>query len=352
MERKELSENLQWCLCNPTPNEVWPMTTIVYGPCGSGKRTAVRNILKDQEAVIHLKLQHFEDDPRKEIVNSILRQVSPSSLCKPSLKDDYEKCRALESALESMRNKNPRVVPTFFIEAPFYGHDCVLELLQLLTQWVNKRRLVNAVVVLSPDNEIGDALVHHDMRAHVVKIDHLTMDETKDYLLGICKQKELTGSQEEREQLAKELAPIIGNRLWDLQDLANVIPKGGTLHDLKMLTHKQAEDLERIFENALWWNLAFFMKNDVKIDEFNMVLQKLLTDKGAHLYEFLKFYNYHKEKSNKRSHQKIWDEIADERANCEGVLSCVFYVDPTSLKVTVRNPFTRKALEKRLKKMP
>ena len=280
VERKEVNEYLRSCLHEPTSMPWW--TTIIYGPCGSGKTAAVRNVLKDQEAVIHVALG-LGGDPRKEIVDSILWEVSPSSLSSPALKHDNERRWALESALKGMRNKNPRIVPTLFIEVygRSYGHDGVLELLNLLKRWVHKEGLINAVVVLSPANETGKALLH-DMRAFVVKIDHLTMDETKDYLLGICKQKELTGSQEEREQLAKELAPIIGNRLWDLQNLAYDVPKRGTLHDLKTLAHKHAKDLEWEFECALWSCLASFVQND----EFKM-LQKLLTsNKGAYLYEF------------------------------------------------------------------
>ena len=90
---------------------------IIYGPCGSGKRTAVRNILEDQEAVVHVQLLQFRaEDPWEEIVNGILEQVSPSSLHKPALKNYIEKRCVLESALESIRDNNPRVVPTLFIE--------------------------------------------------------------------------------------------------------------------------------------------------------------------------------------------------------------------------------------------
>ena len=236
VERRELNEHLRSCLHKLTSMPWW--TEIIYGPCGSGKTAAVRNILKDQEAVIHVALG-FGDDPRKEIVDSILWQVSPSSLSSPALNHDNKRRWALESALKSMQNKNPRIVPTLFIEVygRSYGHDGVVEILNLLKRWVHKEGLVSAVVVLSPANEIGEAL-WRDVRATVVKIGHLTMDETKDYLLAICKRKELTGNQEEREQVAKELAPIIGNRLWDLQNLAHDVPKGGTLHDLKTLAYK------------------------------------------------------------------------------------------------------------------
>ena len=76
-------------------------------------------------------------------------------------------------------------------------------------------------MLLSPEHNIGDALVcHNNMRTRVATIDHLTMDETEDYLiLGICKRKELAGSHEEREKMAKELAPVINNSLWDLEHL-------------------------------------------------------------------------------------------------------------------------------------
>jgi len=54
IERKELNEYLRRWLCKPTPDEeLW---TIVYGPCGAGKTDAVRNVLKDQEAVIPASL--------------------------------------------------------------------------------------------------------------------------------------------------------------------------------------------------------------------------------------------------------------------------------------------------------
>lgn len=184
VERRELNEYLRSCLCKPTSMPWW--TTIVYGPCGSGKTAAVRNVLKDQEAVIHVALG-FGDDPRKEIVDSILWQVSPSSLSSPALNHDNKRQWALESALKSMQNKNPRIVPTLFIEVcgRSYGLDGVMGLLNLLRKWIHEEALVSAVV-LSPANEIGEAL-RHDVRTTVVKIGHLTMDEIKDYLLAICK---------------------------------------------------------------------------------------------------------------------------------------------------------------------
>ena len=157
-------------------------------------------------------------------------------------------------------------------------------------------------MLLSPDNSIGDALVcHSDMRTHVVTIDHLNMDEAEDCLLGICKQKESAGSHEEREKIAKELAPVIDNRLWDLEHLANT---------------------------------------------FNVVLKKLLTNKGAYLTEFLEFYqNEDQSKTHAQSHNKSCNRIV----KCEEILSCVFYVHPRELTATVWNSFMRKALKGHLK---
>ena len=131
------------------------------------------------------------------------QQHPQASECKLTImKRDNKRHWALESALKSMQNKNPRIVPTLFIEVcgRSYGLDGVMGLLNLLRKWIHEEALVSAVV-LSPANEIGEALLH-DMRAYIVKVDHLTVNETKDYLLSIyAKRKELTRSREEREQL-------------------------------------------------------------------------------------------------------------------------------------------------------
>ena len=339
IERKELDEYLRRRLCKPTP---W--TRVVYGPCGAGKTDAVRNVLKDQEAVIPVAL-HVSDlqkehvtwsDLRKEIedkiVKSILLEVSPSLL--HSLQDN-ERHWVLESVLQSMKDKNPRVVPTLLIEVYGSSYGGVLELLYFLKQWVHRRSLVNAIVVLSPANEIGDALMR-DVRASVVKIDHLTMNETKDYLLGICKHEELNGNQQEKEQLAKELAPIIGNRLLDLRNLANDVREleGGTLDDLKTLVHKQAENLEREYEWKLHYCLSYFKQSD----KFKKMLHKLLRNESVGLFEFREFYKKDSEKCNGQN----------EKAKLSRLLSHVFYVGTNPPMVTIDSSFTRKALEKHL----
>ena len=339
IERKELDEYLRRRLCKPTP---W--TRVVYGPCGAGKTDAVRNVLKDQEAVIPVAL-HVSDlqkehvtwsDLRKEIedkiVKSILLEVSPN--LSHSLQDN-ERCWVLKSVLQSMKDKNPRVVPTLLIEVYGSSYGGVLELLYFLKQWVHRRSLVNAIVVLSPANEIGDALMR-DVRASVVKIDHLTMDETKDYLLGICKHEELNGNQQEKEQLAKELAPIIGNRLLDLRNLANDVREleGGTLDDLKTRVHKQAENLEREYEWKLHYCLSYFKQSD----KFKKMLHKLLRNESVGLFEFREFYKKDSEKCNGQN----------EKAKLSRLLSHVFYVDIEMSMVTIDSSFTRKALEKHL----
>ena len=343
IERKELDEYLRRRLRKPTPDEkLW--TTVVYGPCGAGKTDAVRNVLKDQEAVIPVAL-HVSDlqkehvtwsDLRKEIedkiADSILLEVSPN--LSHSLQDN-ERRWVLESVLQSMKDKNPRVVPTLLIEVYGSSYGGVLELLKFLKWWVHRLGLVNAIVVLSPANEIGDALMR-DVRANVVKIDHLTMDETKDYLLGICKHEELNGNQQEKEQLAKELAPIIGNRLLDLRNLANDVREleGGTLDDLKMLVHKQAENLEREYEWKLHYCLSYFKQSD----KFKKMLHKLLRNESAGLFEFHEFYKKDSGKCNDQN----------EDAKLSRLLSHVFYVDIEMSMVTIDSSFTRKALEKHL----
>jgi len=210
-----------------------------------------------------------------------------------------------------------------------------LELLYFLKQWVHRRSLVNAIVVLSPANEIGDALMR-DVRAYVVKNDHLTMDETKDYLLGICKHEELNGNQQEKEQLAKELAPIIGNRLLDLQNLAKDVRnlEGGTLDDLKTLVQKRAENLERDYELTFHLWLSFFEQSD----KFKKMLHKLLTNESVSLFDFQEFY---KKDSEKRNDQ-------NEKAKLSRLLSHAFYVGTNPPMVTIDSSFTRKALEKHL----
>ena len=96
---------------------------------------------------------------------------------------------------------------------------------------------------------------------------------------------ELNGSDEEKEQLAKELAPIIGNRLWDLQDLENDVRKlegARTLEDLKALVHKRAEILERKYENQLDWCLHYFEQSD----KFKDMLHKLLRNESVSYTSF------------------------------------------------------------------
>ena len=111
-----------------------------------------------------------------------------------------------------------------------------------------------------------------------------------------------------------------------------------------MLTHQQAEDLEGRFRNALFWKLASgsFVNND----EFNVVLKKLLTNEGAYLTEFLKFY---RNEDQSKTHAQSCKESCNRIVKCEEILSHVLYVHPRELTATVWNPFMREALKGHLK---
>ena len=329
VERKELNDYLSSCLQVSRSHAPW-WTTVVYGPCGSGKSAAVRNILKEQEAVVHVILNKGTED---EFVNKVLQKVCP--LVGTYNKDDS--VYMLSSALRSMSDKNPRIVPTLLIEVNMcHSPDHLLDLLYLLKVWVHRQCLVNAVVVLSPRYELGDTL-RHDVRAHVVTIGNLTEEETKEYLLGICDYKHLKGSQEEKEQLAKELAPITENRFCYLQDLADNVQEGGTLEDLKTLVHKQAEHLKTSNEMSLREFLSMFMQS-VK---FNQMLQNLLTNERVYL---LKFYQYMK-KTTPIDKQYSYSDL---RTKINKILFRPFDIHPETSEVTIRSSSMRKTLEKHL----
>ena len=59
VERKELNEYLRRCL---QVSRSHARTAVVYGPCGSGKSAAVRNILKEQQAIVHVVLNKGTKD--------------------------------------------------------------------------------------------------------------------------------------------------------------------------------------------------------------------------------------------------------------------------------------------------
>lgn len=335
VERKQLITYLKNCLRKPTPNEEW-WTKIVYGPCKSGKTVAVREVLKDQEAVVDVILTKGTVD---EFIAEVLQKVQwRNSRCNTNSRHDM-----LESALISMRDKNPRVVPTLLIkvtgEYSMYHHD-LSELLELLKLWVHKRNLANAIIVLSPCTGVCPSQLH-DKRAQVVSIGDLTVEETKEYLLGICDYKQLQGSQDEKGRLAKELAPIAGGRLFDLQQLVDDVPKGGTLNDLETLVYKQAEYLTTRNEISLSEFLKLFEQND----KFDHVLRKVLINEQVCLDEFYQCLKKPKDETYPKTYayryNDLWEYIPK-------IWSQPIYINPETSEVTIRSPFMRKAIEKYL----
>ena len=327
VKRKQLSEHLRRCLGKPTPNEEWS-TKIVYGPRKSGKTFAVREVLKDQEAVIDVILTEGSMD---ELINEVLQKVYPKLITignKVPYNSRCERQDILKSALISLRNKKPRVVPTLLIKVTGNHAHRDYELsrtLPLLEQWVHKQNLANAIVVLS----CTDLPKYDDKRAEVVSIGDLTVEETETYLRGTCDYKQLQGSEEEKTKLAKELAPITGGRLLDLKQLVDDVPKGGTLHDLEVLVHKQAEYLVTRNEVSLDEFLKLFER------KFDHVLQNLLRNERVCLGEF-----------DKCLKPESKDNYRNLRQDISKIWSQPFDINPETADVSIRSPFMRKAIEK------
>ena len=335
VERKQLNMHLKSCLRKPTPNEEW-WTKIVYGPCKSGKTVAVREVLKDQEAIVDVILTEGSVD---ELVTEVLHRVHPKSLQVDKVQS-HRRRDALESTLINIREKYPGVVSTLLIKVTAVSQYDLSNLLEILKLWVHKRNLANTIIMLSPCPGLHPSLLC-DKRAQVVSIGDLTVEETKEYLLGICDYKQLQENEEEKGQLAKELAIIAGGRLLDLQQLADDVPMGGTLRDLKTLVHKQAEYLMTRNETSLSEFLKLFEQND----KFDRVLRKLLTNERVCLDEFYKF-KYVKEPKEKTLNQ------SNLRDDIHNIWSQPIYVNPETSEVTIRSPFMRKALEKHLSQVP
>ena len=329
IERKELNGYLERCLQKGKLGyPLWTM--VVYGPIGCGKSVAVREALKHKQAVVDVTLTG-NNNMRDDFVTQVLHEVLPLlSLAGDIHKLSFDsKLCMLKSALRKIREKKHTVLPTFLIDVcgPCQPDD-LYDLLYVLKHVVHRGRLAQAVVILSPWSDMRKTM-RSDIRAHEVQVGDLSIEETKRYLLQLCDYKQLKGHEEEKEKVVDEVAPLAGNRLLYLNELARDLQTGATLEDLRLLVHKRAKMLKHLADLSLFGFLRCFEQSE----KFKNLLQKLLLEKKVSFHEFDQFL--------KKGIKEEDIFLAARR---------LFEIDSLGRYITITSCFVRQALEEQLAK--
>ena len=297
-------------------------TILICGPYGSGKSTAVAQVLDQKEAVVVVHcLQGGNDNFAVDALNTvtvILESILPGAkmLC------------ILEDALIRLRKQHPKVVPIFVLELyPLYEVKDLENLLFLLKAW-GERKLARFIVVLSPSQS---ALIHFTRaRARCVTIGDLSAKQAKEFLTmafmtTLQKEKGVPFCDSEILDIVDNTIPVIGRRICDLKQLIMFC------QDKHCSSVQAVKSLVEIFATQEKEQCKFFLQQFLKQcpkKKAMQLFQELIKNSEVDLIRFSKVLGV--------------DMDVKELLSREVRL---FYFNPATYKVTLASHFMVKAVE-------
>ena len=211
-------------------------TVMVCGPRGSGKTTAVREILEGKKGVVVATLSG-----ESELGHKLARAITESLGLPTNEQVNYTD--VVVNALKEIRRKpgyagleHPPVL-VVEVNERFKEVKALEELALTLKDWGQDKALVRPIVVLSTSRAaMGLDIAMDEVRAEFASVGDLDREEAKRYIEQLCRELKLEGPDDNAavSKCAEQVVQILGSRLLHLDSFADQVRLFKNTKDLSL----------------------------------------------------------------------------------------------------------------------